>query len=128
MKFIQEENKGWEVATSGVVANKTLSEILLNPGDSKEIELVLTWDNSTGEVGTISNYAEISEVYVENGNDDIDSMPGNFRGTAVEDDETKMEVMITIYTGFTAIRKMFIAGLIGILIMLAGAIYIQKRK
>jgi hypothetical protein len=79
-----------------VVSNE-LENTLLNPGESATITLTLTWNNSSTNIGTILNLAEITEDYNESDTPDIDSTPGN--KIVGEDDMSEAKFVVTVKTG-----------------------------
>lgn len=71
MKFYSELNSIWY--TEGEIAYSTaLANILINPGESKEITLILAQKMSDNALGTIVNTAEIIESTNERGLKDVD--------------------------------------------------------
>lgn len=52
-------------------------DILLQPGDTTEVEVVLTWINDSENFGVMDNWAEISKDHNDFNSPDIDSTPDN---------------------------------------------------
>ena len=96
LKFVQEDNPDWRLEDGKVVTNK-LAGTTLQPGESAEVEIVLTWVNSESNMGVMVNMAEISKDHNNYGTPDIDSTPNN--KVIGEDDIDDAPVMITIKTG-----------------------------
>ena len=92
LEFRQEDNKDWKQLKDGQVVTDQLKDTLLNPGESATVEIVLTWKNSTTNLGVKTNYAEISD----DSGDDIDSTPDNFKKD--EDDIDDAKVILSIKT------------------------------
>lgn len=97
MKFSSEINKDWYQAENGNVFNASLANTILNPGDTKELTLVLTKKMTENNTGVINNNAEIFESYNDLGLKDIDSTPAN--SVQNEDDMSRADAIIGIKTG-----------------------------
>ena len=96
LKFNQEDNPTWK-EVSGKVTTDQLKDTLLQPGQSAEVTIVLTWINGEDNMGLKVNTAEISEDYNKYGKPDKDSTPNN--KVPGEDDIDDAPVMLTISTG-----------------------------
>jgi len=97
LKFSSELNSSWYLADDGNVYNSELNNIKINPGESKELSLVLTRQITGENTGLINNNAEISESYNDYGTNDIDSVAGNEKSG--EDDISNADILIGIKTG-----------------------------
>ena len=124
LKFEQADNPGW-TEKDGVITTDMLKDTLLQPGDSAEVEIVLTWINNANNMGLKVNTAEISEDDNESDTPDIDSTPNN--KVPGEDDIDDAPVILSIKTGVAPIKIEYI-GLIGasIIILGAGVVFIKK--
>lgn len=121
--FNSELNKDWYQQGS-VVYNQTLANQRIEPGESKDITLVLTKSltNDTPAM-TYTNSAEIIEAYNEAGVNDRNSMPNNQDPN--EDDYSKADLLISIATG----REIMYIGLtISMISIIAVGIYLIKRR
>ena len=96
LRFDQAENPLWQEA-EGKVTTDQLKDKLLNPGESVEVSIILTWINREDNMGLKVNVAEISKDYNEYGTPDIDSTPNNQKPG--EDDIDDAKVMLTVKTG-----------------------------
>ena len=121
--FSTELNKDWYLSDNGNVYNASLANEIINPGETKELTLVLTKKITEDSLGVLSNNAEIYEAYNEQGLKDIDSTPGNKAEN--EDDMSKADIAISIVTGkiitYTAIA-------FGVMAMLGYGVYEIKRR
>lgn len=116
-------NAGWYKGADGNLYNNTLTNAILNPGESKELTLIVTKKMTEDNTGTILNRAEIFEDYNEFGYDDYNSMPGN--KAQDENDLDYAELIITVKTGQVA---MYITiTFISIAIIALGAYEINKK-
>lgn len=124
MSFDKTSNEGWKLQ-DGILYNESLSNVLLEPGESKEITLVLTKTMTNSNTGTVVNTAEISKDYNDLHITDTDSVVGNKK--AKEDDMSSAELIISVSTGATTIITTIIIAII-ILTTLGIIIYKKKRK
>ena len=125
LKFVAEDNSGWATTEDpNVVTTDALADVLLNPGESAEVTIVLTWINDANNMGVKVNTAEISKDFNEYGAKDIDSTPNN--KVPGEDDIDDAPVMLSVKTGSETIGYVSLAGIF-LSIVGAGA-YIIKRR
>lgn len=123
LKFSSELNKDWYQGDNGAIYNASLANTLINPGETKEVTLLLTKKLSEENIGLIHNSAEIYEAYNDLGLEDIDSTPGNKQTD--EDDISSADVLLTVKTGETIL---FIGLSLTIISTIAISAYVIKRK
>ena len=87
---------GQKVDNKTIVTDQT-KDVLLQPGDTTEVEVVLTWINDSENFGIMDNWAEISKDKNDYNAPDIDSTPNNNKKG--EDDIDDAPVMIAVQTG-----------------------------
>ena len=122
LEFHQEDNPDWKLVNGQIVTNK-LAGTTLAPGESAEVEIILTWINGKENLGVKTNVAEINKDHNNYGTKDIDSTPGNNKPK--EDDIDDAPVMLSITTGSEIIK--YVALALGIItIMMAGATITKK--
>ncbi len=97
LSFSSTLNPEWYQDSDGNLYTTSLAGTIINPGETKEIQLVLTKSMTGENTGVSSNIAEIAECSNDLGVQDIDSAPGN--RNAKEDDLGTADVYITIKTG-----------------------------
>lgn len=120
LKFVAKDNPNWVYdEKDDSVTTTQLKDKLLEPGQSETIEIVLTWKNSTTNLGVKTNWAEISA----DSGEDIDSTPDN--NNKIEDDIDDAKVILSIKTGGT---KMYIALIVASILILGGGAYLIKKK
>ena len=123
MKFSSELNRDWYTSNSKELFNSSLANTIINPGETKEVTLILSKKMTESNLGIINNTAEIYEAYNDLGLEDIDSKPGNKVST--EDDMSSADVIITVKTGewlmFTGLTITIIT------ILGVGAYFIKKK-
>lgn len=123
MKFNSELNTDWYVAENGTLYNSSLANTLINPGESKEVTLLLTKKMTEENLGLYNNTAEIYEAYNDLGIEDIDSIEGN--KVSSEDDMSSADVLITVKTGETIL---FVGLTITIITTIGVGAYFIKKK
>ena len=97
LKFVAEDNPKWRLTDDGKVLTDQLKDVLIKPGESQTVEIILTWINGKNNMGLKTNWAEIYEDYNEHNSPDIDSTPGNNKKG--EDDIDEAPVILTTATG-----------------------------
>lgn len=123
-KFNSELNKDWFLAKDGNAYNSILTDVKLEPGQSKEITLVLSYSITEELIGNIvNNNAEIYESYNEQGLQDIDSKAGNKIST--EDDMSNADIAVSIVTGKIVGYTTLILAILAILVF---GIYEIKKQ
>ena len=121
LEFLQEDNPNWTVEGDKIITRQ-LENTLLQPGETAEVKVILTWKKDPDNMGVKINIAEISEDYNEKGAHDIDSTPDN--QVEGEDDIDDAPVALSIKTG----QNRIYFTLIGIiLVTIAGGIVLIKR-
>lgn len=123
MTFDSELNKGWYKGYDGNLRNSSLAENKINPGETKELTLILSRTLTENSTGMIENIAEISSATNVNYVSDIDSTPGNKKEG--EDDYSKAQVIVSIKTGIVqSITMIFIV----LAVLIAVAFIMKNRK
>lgn len=123
LKFSSELNKEWYKSTDGNLYNKSLADTIINPGETKEIKLVVTKATTEKTLGTTNNSAEIAESYNDYGVQDIDSKEGN--KITKEDDYGSADILISLNTGTMVMYIGLITSMIAIIGV--GAYMIKKK-
>ena len=125
LKFVSEDNQGWTTTSDpNVVKTELLADTLLQPGESAEVTIVLTWINDANNMGVKINTAEISKDYNEYGAKDIDSTPNN--KVPGEDDIDDAPVMLSVKTGSAVIGYVTLA--VAFLAIVGIGSYTIKRR
>ena len=122
LKFDAKDNPDWKDEGNNIITTRKLENTLLQPGQSAEVEVLLTWKNNKNNLGLKVNTAEISEDYNEKHVHDKDSTPNN--KVPGEDDIEDAPVLLSISTGAA---KLYIALSCTVLITLAGGIVLIKK-
>ena len=121
LKFVAADNPEWEEVDGKVVTDQLAGQIM-QPGESKEVTILLTWINREDNMGLKVNVAEISKDYNEYGSPDIDSTPNN--KVPGEDDIDDAPVMLTVTTGQEVVYLGITIAVLGIIA--GGVIGIKK--
>lgn len=125
-KFVSEMNRDWYISNQDKnVYNISLANTLINPGESKEISLILSYNITDKDIGnTISNKAEIYESYNEKGLKDIDSIEGN--QVEKEDDMSNADIILAVVTGNSVVIYTTITFVV--IVLIAFGVFEIKRK
>ena len=122
LNFSGSLNKGW-YQSGQYIYNTTLSKTKIEPGETKEITLVLTKTMTESNTGLINNRAEIESAYNTLGIQDIDSTPNNQEKS--EDDMSSADLIIGVKTG-AAISLVILT--LTTIIVIFGTAYIINKK
>lgn len=126
LEFSSELNSDWYLSGQDLYTN-SLSNERIEPGEIRDIKLILTVTINEDNTGLINNRAEIAESYNEYGKLDIDSTENN--GIKDEDDFGSVDVIIGPSTGGTIIAYTFLIILNTVLIAVAiYLIFIKTRN
>ena len=123
LRFNSEINTDWYEGSDGMIYNTSLANTIINPGESKEVTLILTMNVTDDSFGMITNNAEIMESSNDYGLKDVDSTAGN--KSTNEDDYSTANILLGIKTGEIFIY--FILSLTIITIIGVGTYIIRKR-
>ena len=123
-EFNSELNPGWYLAQDGKLYSTSFINKEIGPGEKVEIKLFLTRRINGENLGTISNSAEIYELYNVKGYEDANSTPGN--NEISEDDMDIAELLILASTGKEIASIMVIT--LSILIIIALATIAVKKE
>lgn len=121
--FVAELNKDWYITENKVAINSSIANEKLEPGQSKELTLILTKKVSDDDMGEIRNSAEIYEAYNDLGIQDADSTPANKVDS--EDDMSFADILLSIKTGEGIMYTTIFVVAMGII---AISIYLIKKK
>ncbi len=122
LTFNSELNPDWYKSGENLYS-KGLADTKIEPGESKELTLVLTKQMTETNTGLVNNTAELQETFNSLNVEDMDSTPGNKK--TGEDDMSSGNLIISVKTGgavsFVAITLSIIT------VMMVGA-YLVGRK
>jgi len=122
LRFNQADNPLWKDLGDGRVTTDQLKDKLLQPGESADITITLTWINSEKNMGVKTNIAEISKDDNPSDTPDIDSTPNNKK--TGEDDIDDAPVALVTMTGGD---KTYAAVAAAALAIVAGGVLLIKR-
>ena len=111
--FVAEDNPLWTQLEDGTIVTTQTENTLLEPGESTEVEVILTWDKEAQNFGVMDNWAEISKDDNDFDSPDIDSTPDN--NVHGEDDIDDAPVMVTVKTGEAQVYIITTLSALGIL-------------
>ena len=98
-RFSSELNQDWYISdNNGAVYNTALANEKIEPGQSREVTLILSLSITDKNIGAIiNNNAEIYESYNDQGIQDYDSQEANRLES--EDDMSNADIMLSLSTG-----------------------------
>lgn len=123
LKFSSEMNTNWYQGTDGNIYTEELKEVMLEPGETKQVKLILTKAMTENNTGTFTNGAEIYEDKNDFGLVDTNSTPANQEQK--ENDYSTAELIISTATGSSV---MYIGIIIASMLILGGGIYLINKK
>lgn len=123
LTFNSDLNSNWYLGNDGNVYTDELEKTIINPGETKEIKLVLTKKMTEASSTMLNNRAEIKESSNELGVVDRDSTPGN--EAQGEDDIGLADVIITIRTGEPVFY--ILITIVSLMILAIGTYLIQNK-
>ena len=123
MAFSSDLNNNWYLGTDGNLYTTSLANTLINPGETKNVKLVLSKKMTGENVGLVHNVAEISKDYNEYGLRDGNSTPGNKQDG--ENDMTAADVLLSMSTGREIASFMGIT--IGIIAVVAVVAFLIRK-
>ena len=122
LKFVAEDNPLWKQIDEKTITTDQTKDILLQPGDTTEVEVLLTWINDSENFGVMDNWAEISKDHNDFNSPDIDSTPDNNKKG--EDDIDDAPVSVGVQTG--QIKTFTTISLAVLVILSSGVVLIKK--
>ncbi len=124
-RFNSELNEDWYLSDENDrIYNTSLENVELQPGESKEVSLILSVTITDENIGTVvNNNAEIYEIYNEQGLTDIDSQEAN--SAQNEDDMSTADIVLSVVTGKIVL---YVSLTLAILFLLVIGIVVIKRN
>ena len=132
MQFISELNPSWYIAQNGNIYSNELANTAINPGETKEIKLILLKNMTEENTGINVNTVEIYETYNEYGLNDINSKENN--QSDIEDDYSQTTTLIAVQAGGKILNTAWILVVLVILLLVLyngrknGVIVLKKNK
>jgi len=122
LRFEAVDNPEWTDEGNNIISTKQLENTLLQPGESKTIEVILTWINGSENLALKTNIVEISDDKNEYNTPDRDSTPDNKQDG--EDDIDLAKVILAITTGAA---KTYFTLTLGLLAVVATGVVLIKK-
>ena len=119
-------NPNWYIGADGNAYTNELEDVLIQPGETKEVKIILTKKMTEDGTGIVNNIFEIAQTYNEYAIADIDSVEGN--RAEGEDDMSSSDMIIGIQTGGGLINIMLISTTLITLLIALYVIKIQVDK
>lgn len=122
-EFSSELNSGWYLGSDGSLHTTQLKDILIQPGETKTLKVILSRNMTENNTDTVNNRAEIAKSHNQDLMEDTDSTAGNKANG--EDDIGSADVIIGVATGTEVI---YVTLAIISMIILGTGIYFIKRR
>lgn len=122
-KFSSDMNPDWHIGRDNNLYNTSLADTILQPGEQKEVKLILSKAMTENNTGLVNNIAEIYEIYNDKAVPDISSTSGN--KVQGEDDMDNADLLISIQTG--EIYLYIITGIVATGMLIIGIYFINKK-
>ena len=103
MSFDSELNQDWFITGDNNVYTNKFQNDIINPGETREVKIILTKKMTGDSVGLVHNTAEIAKSYNSKAISDSDSIPGNKKDG--EDDISSADIFLGIQTGKELVQK-----------------------
>lgn len=123
MDFNSGMNADWYSGTDGKLYTSALSDIEIQPGETKTLKLVLSRTMTNENTGMVTNTAEIAEDYNIYGISDSDSVPNN--NSQSEDDFARADALLSVRTGEVFV---YISVIITTILLIGIAVFIIVLK
>ena len=125
LNFNSSLNKDW-YQSGEYIYSKALEKEEIQPGETKELTLVLTKTMTESNTGLTNNIAEIADASSLNGTADVDSTFGNKKSG--EDDLGEANVIVGIKTGLTTTNILTIVIILLATMTILEICFIRKSK
>ncbi len=122
-EFSSELNNNWYLGSDGALHTTELKDIVINPGESKTVKVVLIRNMTNDNTDTVNNRAEIAKSESISQTADKDSIAGN--KVSSEDDIGSADIIIGVATGSEVIYTTL--GIICMIILAIGMYFIKKN-
>ena len=124
LTFSSELNPDWYLSGNELYSKKFANDVI-NPGEERELKLVVTKPMTSENTGVVNNRAEIADAYNEYGIADINSTPNN--NMTGENDLGSADVIIGVSTGGTIIGYIMLIIINTVLIAIAIKLMIKNK-
>ena len=122
LKFNSSLNSSWYQSGENLYSN-ALEKTKIEPGETKELKLILTKEMTESNTGLTNNMAEINKSISINNTNDSDSTSGNKKSK--EDDLGQANVIISVKTGAAISYIMVTLSIISVISV--SAFYLNKK-
>ena len=116
--FYQEDNNiVWE-DSKGILTTTELQDETIQPGEYKEIEIVLRWNKGADNFGEKDNLVVLSNI----------SNPAGYEDIYKEDNSSRDKMIVAISTGLDRNDKIVVIGTIQIVLAIAVGLLVSYKK
>ena len=103
----------WQEQADGTLK----ATVTLLPGETKEFNVVLSWNRGENNLGVLTNTVELANV----------TNPANFEETTLEDNTSKVDLIVTVKTGGTTIIPLILTVFTALTMVVVGIVVIKKK-
>ena len=126
MEFDSSLNSAWYQESDGNVYTRALKDDVINPGESRELTLVLIKNMTAENTGLVHNSFEIVDAINDKGIADIDSTPDNGLD---EDDLSSADCIIGVSTGVHMTTVFAISGgIVTTIVLIVLVVFIVEKR
>ena len=116
--FYQEDNSiVWE-DSKGILTTTELQDETIQPGEYKEIDIVLRWNKEADNFGEKDNLVILSNI----------SNPAGYEDIYKEDNSSRAKMIVTISTGLDRNDKIVVVGTIQIVLAITVGLLVSYKK
>ena len=116
--YNQEDNEIYFENNSGVLTTDALKDEVIQPGEYKEIEVVLRWTGGEGNFGQKDNMVILTQLNNPAGYEDIDK----------DDNTDTSSMIITVATGLDRNDRIAIIGIVQIVLVITIGLLLSYKK
>ncbi len=116
--YNKEDNEIYFENNSGVLTTDALKDEVIQPGEYKEIEVVLRWTGGEGNFGQKDNMVILTQLNNPAGYEDIDK----------EDNTDTSSMIITVATGLDRNDRIAIIGIVQIVLVITIGLLLSYKK
>lgn len=103
----------WQEQADGTLK----ATVTLLPGETKELNVVLSLNRGENNLGVLTNIVELANV----------TNPANFEETTLEDNTSKVDIIVTVKTGGTTIIPLILTVFTALTMVVVGIVVIKKK-
>ena len=116
--FSQEDNKIHFEEVNGILTTDALKDETIAPGEYKEMQIVLRWENGETNFGQKDNTVILGSL----------SNPAEYEDINEEDNSSKSQMLISIATGLDSTDRIVVIGVVEIVLVITFGLLLSYKK